>query len=169
MTYVRYSLVVVALGFGLVAGPVIATSQAANFTPTQVAQRIDPKGGKTGEEQKKNSVTSANDGNCPMNKGTLIDLPDFRDADCQTADEIVGLLRNLVNVALMFVLSVALIFLIISGYQFVMAGGNTEAMTRAKTSLLYITIGILTVLSAFMIVKFVGSKFIDASKYELGQ
>ena len=97
----------------------------------------------------------------PRDSRALINLPNFKDPDCQTVEVVVALLKELVEVALMFVLSVALIFLIISGYQFATAGGNREAMTKAKTSLLYITIGIIAVFSAYMLVRFVGGRFID--------
>jgi len=101
--------------------------------------------------------------NClpPAKPNALITLPNFSKPECQTFEVVKGFSKDIVNVALMFVLSVALIFLIIAGYQFATAAGNKQALTNAKQSLLYIILGIIVVLSAYMVVNFVGGFFLE--------
>lgn len=94
------------------------------------------------------------------NPNTLIPVPNFKNPDCQTFAEVKLLLEHIVNRLIEFVLAIAIIFLIITGYQFVTSLGNKQGMEDAKRSLLYITIGILMVLGAFMIVRFFAEQFI---------
>lgn len=90
----------------------------------------------------------------------LIVWPTFSEPSCQRFDVITGFAKDIVDVLLMLVLSVALIFLILAGYQFATAAGNKQALTNAKQSLFYIILGIMVVLSAYMVVTFLGGQFL---------
>lgn len=91
----------------------------------------------------------------------LIVWPTFSQPECQNFEVISGFAKDIVNVLLMLVLSVALIFLILAGYQFATAAGNKQALTNAKQSLFYIILGIMVVLSAYMVVTFLGGQFLE--------
>lgn len=51
--------------------------------------------------------------------------------------------------------AIAVIMLIISGYMYVMSGGNAETVKKAKNGILYSVIGIIVIVSAFTITQFV--------------
>lgn len=102
-------------------------------------------------------------------EAVLIHLPNFTNPECQKYTVVLSLLKEFANVAIQFVLAIALIFLIITGYQFVTSVGDKAGMENAKRSLLFIVIGILAVLGAFMLVRYISNQFLsDRYKITLG-
>lgn len=101
------------------------------------------------------------------NAAALIHFPEFGNPDCQNYEVVLQMLIEVTNTLIEFVLAIALIFLIITGYQFVTSTGDKAGMENAKRSLLYIVIGILAVLGAFMLVKYISNQFFDTTKYKI--
>ncbi len=62
------------------------------------------------------------------------------------------LVRAIIDVALLLVASVALIFVIIGGYQYLTANGKEEQVKAAKTTIIRALLGLLIVLFAYAIV-----------------
>jgi len=62
---------------------------------------------------------------------------------------------NIVNFCLTLLIPVAVIALIVVGFQYITSGGNPEAMQKAKTNLLWIVIGILAIVGAKSLIIFV--------------
>lgn len=94
------------------------------------------------------------------NPNALVQLPTFGDPECQTFDVIVQLFKNITNVMISFVLAITLIFLVITGYQFVVSMGNKTQLEDAKRSILFIIIGLLVVLSSYLIVDFLSDQLL---------
>lgn len=96
-----------------------------------------------------------------QNPNALIPLPNFTNPECQDYRAVLEFLKLATNTAIEFVLAIAFIFLLITGYQFIVSVGDKAAMENAKRSLLYIVIGVLAVLGAFMIVRYVSNQFLS--------
>ena len=66
-----------------------------------------------------------------------------------------GLFKTIVNIMLFIVGAVAVIMLIIGGVRYVVSGGDQNAVTGAKNTILYAIIGIVVAVLAFAVVNFV--------------
>jgi len=76
----------------------------------------------------------------------LVNIPDFPD-----------LLGRVIEIFLAFAGAIALIFLIIGGFQYIGARGNEEATERAKKTVTGAVIGIVIIIMAFAIVTIVNN------------
>jgi hypothetical protein len=63
---------------------------------------------------------------------------------------------NLINAALIFVGSIAVIMLIYAGIQYVRSGGDPKQTQAAQKIITYAIIGLILVLSSFGIIYFIG-------------
>jgi hypothetical protein len=70
-------------------------------------------------------------------------------------DQITILVKNIATIALQLVSTVALLFLIIGGIQYITSAGNPDNTARAKQTLLYAVIGLILVISSYAIIVFV--------------
>lgn len=64
-------------------------------------------------------------------------------------------MQNLINTALVFSGTVALIFAIISGYQLIRSEGDTKKVQEAKGTLTYAILGLVVIFSSFFIINVV--------------
>ncbi|MFA5300987.1 MAG: hypothetical protein WC389_22570, partial [Lutibacter sp.] len=64
-------------------------------------------------------------------------------------------LNNIINILTAASGTTALIFLIIGGYYFIFSFGNEEMVTKGKHTLLYSSIGLIIIISAYVIVKYI--------------
>lgn len=71
-------------------------------------------------------------------------------ADDLSAESITAFLKDLAAKAIQYVLVVAAIFIILAGYRFMTSFGNQSRLNQAKEMLLYIVIGVLVVLGAYL-------------------
>lgn len=72
---------------------------------------------------------------------------------------IIILINIIIRIALGFAGIVAVIFLIYSGYLYIVSIGNPDALAKAKSKLLYTIIGLLIIVCAYVIVGFVLQNF----------
>lgn len=64
-----------------------------------------------------------------------------------------------ISSAILFVIAtVAVLFLIIGGFQYITSAGNPDAIEKAKNTILYAVIGILASLLAYAVVQFIISQ-----------
>lgn len=63
------------------------------------------------------------------------------------------------NTILLLVGVVAVLFLIIGGFQYITSAGNPESISKAKTTILYAIIGIIITLIAWAVVTFIIGSF----------
>jgi hypothetical protein len=71
-----------------------------------------------------------------------------------------GVFRTIVNILLFLVGAVAVIMLVIGGFRYVMSGGDQNAVTSAKNTILYAIIGIVIAILAYAAVEFVSNQFL---------
>lgn len=71
-----------------------------------------------------------------------------------------GVFRTIVNILLFLVGAVAVIMLVIGGFRYVLSGGDQNAVTSAKNTILYAIIGIVIAILAYAAVEFVSSQFL---------
>lgn len=78
---------------------------------------------------------------------------------CDPADSggIGNLARSIINVLSIIVGAVSVIMIIIGGFRYVISGGDSNATTGAKNTILYALIGLVVVVFAQIIVRFVMS------------
>ena len=65
---------------------------------------------------------------------------------------------KIINLALYVVGGVAVFFLIIGGFQFILAAGNPDGVQKAKGTVLYVVIGLAIVILSNVIVQFIIQK-----------
>jgi hypothetical protein len=83
------------------------------------------------------------------------------DASCQpqeSEDSLNSLVANIVNILSLIVGIVAVIMIIIGGFKYITANGDSGSISSAKNTIIYAIIGLVIVALAQVIVKFVLSK-----------
>jgi len=68
---------------------------------------------------------------------------------------LLDIITKVSNTLLLLVGIVAVLFLIIGGFQYIISAGNPETVNKAKTTILYAIIGLIVTLIAWAIVSFV--------------
>jgi Type IV secretion system pilin len=68
---------------------------------------------------------------------------------------------SIVKVMLGFVGTLFLILIIVSGFQWMMAGGNSEILTKARKRMINATIGLIIILGAYTLTTFVIMKLVN--------
>lgn len=66
-----------------------------------------------------------------------------------------GVFTNVINIALFIIGALAVLMLIIGGIRYTVSGGDTAAVTAAKSTIMYAIIGIIIAILAYAIVNFV--------------
>jgi len=62
---------------------------------------------------------------------------------------------NVINILLTFAGVVAVVYLIIGGYQYITSAGNAEQAGAAKNTILYAIIGLVVIFAAYLIIDYV--------------
>lgn len=70
-------------------------------------------------------------------------------------DEVTTPIKNLINTAMILLGITAVIAIIIGGFKFITANGDSSAVNSAKNIILYAVIGLIVALLAWAIVSFV--------------
>lgn len=73
--------------------------------------------------------------------------------------DLVSLITTISNTILLLVGVVAVLFLILGGFQYISSAGNPETIGKAKHTILYAVIGILVTLVAWAGVNFIIGQF----------
>lgn len=79
-------------------------------------------------------------------KGQLVNISNFPD-----------LLGRIINILLTFAGAIAVIFLIVGGYRYIIARGNEEMMEAAKKTITGAIIGIIVIVISFAIVAIINN------------
>lgn len=64
-------------------------------------------------------------------------------------------IQDVVNLVFAIMAAVAMLIIVIAGIQFMLARGDTNAVTKARNSIIYAAIGLVVIGLAFSIVTFV--------------
>ncbi len=70
-----------------------------------------------------------------------------------------GVFQTVVNVLLFVIGAVAVVMLVIGGIRYTVSGGDSNAVTAAKNTILYAIIGIIVAILAYAAVNFVITSF----------
>lgn len=73
------------------------------------------------------------------------------------------LIQTIVNAILLIAGIVAVIYLIIGGYQYITSSGNAEQAQAGRTTVLNAIIGLVIIFAAYLIVDFVLDRVLDVS------
>ncbi|MDK2899245.1 MAG: hypothetical protein PWQ10_432 [Patescibacteria group bacterium] len=88
---------------------------------------------------------------------------DPNSAICKSSgDTVEGFLKSGINLLLYVLGAVAVIMIIVGGIYYVISGGDSAAITKAKNTILYSVVGLIVALLAYAIVNFVISRFVSA-------
>lgn len=74
--------------------------------------------------------------------------------NCQISD-LIGTLRLIINSLLSWAGLVGILFIVVAGLRMMLAGGNEEMITQAKTTLTHAIVGFIIILTSFIILNFV--------------
>ena len=88
---------------------------------------------------------------CKGLQGTGVDSCEDDGGDASFA----GLAKKIINIFSIVVGSVSVIMIIIGGFRYVISGGDSNGVSGAKNTIMYAIIGLVIVLFAQIIVKFV--------------
>ena len=98
---------------------------------------------------------------------TVILIPTAAEAAPKNVDQIQSLTtfqslenvpRQIFALLLTFLPAVATIYMVISGYRYIVSQGNPDLMEKAKKNLTYAMVGVIVSYSAFLIVRLVGKQ-----------
>ena len=118
------------------------------YTPLPAAHAADPLG-RTCNQLEKDSTIS------PKKKEAL-----KKSAACDTGDgnPITGVIKNITNVVSAVVGIAAVIMIIVGGISMMLAGGDTQKFANGRNTVLYAVIGIIVVVLAQALVRFILSR-----------
>lgn len=69
--------------------------------------------------------------------------------------DLIHIIGNIIEIALIFVGVVAVIYIIMGGIKYITAKGDEEATAGAKATITYAIIGLLIAIAAFTVIRFV--------------
>lgn len=75
--------------------------------------------------------------------------------NCNSDSKVEGLIKNIINTLSVLVGAICVIMVIIGGFKFVTSGGDSNATTSARNTVLYALVGLIIVAFAQVIVQFV--------------
>jgi hypothetical protein len=66
-----------------------------------------------------------------------------------------AVIGSVIEILLMIAWIIAVVYLIMGGYQYITSGGNPDAATKARNTIVGSVIGLIVTFSAYLIVKFI--------------
>ena len=73
-------------------------------------------------------------------------------------DRVIGIVRTVINVLSLLVGSICVIMIIVGGFRYLISGGDSNGVTAAKNTIIYAIVGLVIVLLAQALVRFVFSR-----------
>ena len=89
----------------------------------------------------------------PIIGGKVLPGTDISDAEFKNDWFRTTLLKNIINLLISFGAALAVIFLIIAGYQYLTAVGNEEQVQQAHKTFTFALVGLAVALTAFLLVQ----------------
>ncbi|MFO0971743.1 MAG: hypothetical protein U0520_05365 [Candidatus Saccharimonadales bacterium] len=144
----RAAAVVLVLFSAFVLGTKIVVAQQQPATTGQQQTTSTPVGGGTNADNVCKGVLSAETGT--FSSDTTV-------AACQeSGDGSFGfLVRRIINIFSMVVGAVSVIMIIIGGFRYIISGGDSSGVSGAKNTILYAIVGLVIVLFAQVIIRFI--------------
>lgn len=99
-----------------------------------------------------------------VNCGTQLQVSDTGCGGQQdTSSNIAAILTDIINIFSVIVGAVAVIMIIVGGFKYITSGGESSNVSGAKSTIVYAIVGLVIVVLAQVIVRFVLSKSISAA------
>lgn len=73
----------------------------------------------------------------------------------QGEDKVLGIIREIINVMSLIVGAICVLMIIFGGFRYMISGGESAGVTSAKNTILYAVVGLVVVLLAQALVRFV--------------
>lgn len=73
--------------------------------------------------------------------------------------DFLAMLGKVIDMFLILAGTVAVLFIIIGGFQYVASAGNPDSVFKAKNTVLYAVIGLIVVILSYAVVKFIVGRF----------
>jgi len=105
-----------------------------------------------------NAQNSTTDGLDQLQNASGGQLP-TAGVDVSTPEGVINVIAQIINWALYLSGAIAVIFVIIGGYRYLTAGGNEEAATKGRKSVINAVVGLIIIILAYVIVNAVASFF----------
>lgn len=87
-------------------------------------------------------------------------LPDPTDiSGLSTGTDIKAIIADILVKILDFILIIAVVYVVVAGIRLIVSGGDEGEKDKAKTTIIYVIVGIIVVLFARVIVTFVNNQF----------
>lgn len=75
-----------------------------------------------------------------------------------SVNDIIPTIKTIVNIILFLIGAIAVIVIIVAGFRFVVAGGDSNTISQAKNTIIYALVGLIVAFAAFAIVNFVAGQ-----------
>lgn len=92
---------------------------------------------------------------------------DSQGEDVNSEEELNNLIQNIVNIFTIIVGIVAVIMIIVGGFNFITSGGDSSKVTSARNTIIYAIIGLVIVVFAQVIARFVLQESTKAASTEV--
>jgi hypothetical protein len=91
-----------------------------------------------------------------VGKGVALTDPNGQcNDDGEGSNSFAGVIRNIINIFSIVVGAVSVIMIIIGGFRYIISNGDSNGVSGAKNTILYAIVGLVIVLFAQVIVRFV--------------
>ncbi len=92
-----------------------------------------------------------------VGRGVALTNPEAGDTTCTDDGEtsFASIVRNIINIFSIVVGAVSVIMIIVGGFRYIISNGDSNGVSGAKNTILYAIIGLVIVLFAQVIVRFV--------------
>ena len=88
-------------------------------------------------------------------QGKVSDHTTISDCSENGNETFVGVMKRIINIFSIVVGAVSVIMIIIGGFRYIISGGDSSGVSGAKNTILYAVVGLIIVLFAQIIVRFV--------------
>lgn len=106
-------------------------------------------------------ITGSGDAVAPG--GRKFTLGDFNFLNPLKGADLNGLIGTVIGILLTIAALAAFIYLLIAGFQYITAGGDAAKATTARTGIINALIGIIIILVAYVVLRYVGTSLIPGT------
>jgi len=103
----------------------------------------------------------------PLLAGAQFNIPDAGGTGLNSGltneSTLTGFILRVINIALALAGLIAVLFLIIGGFRYITAGGNSDNSDEAKKIILNAVIGIIVVILSFVVVRVVSNTLVNST------
>ncbi|HEY5267593.1 MAG TPA: hypothetical protein VII94_00460, partial [Candidatus Saccharimonadales bacterium] len=80
------------------------------------------------------------------------------DQSTSTTDPVIGTLDNVTNIVSAIAGFIAVLMIVIAGFQMITSSGNSEKISTARNTIIYAAVGLIVIAIARLIIEFIINK-----------